>query len=181
MPRLLICSTPRVGSVSYAEKVSKLLRLPLAFQPWEPYAFNKQPDNVKSETLRVLNTKNVLIHSHIHACIDKLHTVDSIIFIGRKDRLKQAWSFFVAYHFGKMQNLNVENIIIPEPTPELVAMFIGWINTWDESAKDGHRVFYEDLDLSNEKWQQCNYNNVEITNFNAIESRIRNECNFLIK
>lgn len=180
MPRILICSTPRVGSVSYAEKLSTLLRLPLAFQPWEPYAFNKQPQSVKDSTLKYVDSKNVVIHSHIHACLDKIPTMDSIIYIGRKDRIKQAWSFFVALHLGKMQNLNIENLVVPEPTQDIVSMFIGWINLWDKVSEDQHKIFYEDLDLSNDKWNRCVYTNIQILNFEAIENQIKKECRSLI-
>lgn len=181
MPRLLVCSTPRVGSVAYSEKLSQLLKLPLAFQPWEPYAFNKQPEAVKNQTLAVVDSRNVLIHSHIHACVDKLQTMDAVIYIGRKDRVKQAWSFFVAFSMGKMQNLNIENIVIPEPKPEIVDRFIGWINLWDDLSKNNHRVFYEDLELTNEKWQQCQYKNIRIENFEAIEKKIKDGCLFKIE
>ncbi len=180
MSRILLCSTPRVGSVSYAEKLKNLLQLPLAFQPWEPYAFEKQPSAVKDETRKYVNSKNVLIHSHIHACIDKFDTVDMIIYIGRRNRVKQAWSFFVAYHFNKMQNLDIKNIIIPMPKDELVTMFIHWINLWDQHSLNKHRVFYEDLDLNNTKWFQSKYENMTIENFEAIKKRIQNECESLL-
>lgn len=180
MPRILICSTPRVGSVSYAEKLSNLLRLPLAFQPWEPYAFNKQPESVRQITLNSVDTKNVVIHSHIHACLDKISTMDCTVYIGRRDRIKQAWSFFVALHLGKMQNLNIENIVIPEPTQDVVSMFIRWINLWDQTSVDQHKIYYEDLDLSNDKWNRCVYKNIQIQNFSSIENQIKDQCRFLI-
>lgn len=181
MPRILICSTPRVGSVAFAEKFSKLIQLPLAFQPWEPYAFNKQPDDVKAQTLSVIDAKDVVIHSHIHACIEKMNTMDMTIFIGRRDRIRQAWSFFIAYHVGKMQNLNLNSVTIPEPGRMIVDLFIEWINLWDRVSENQHKIFYEDLDLTNLKWQQCKYEMVSITNFEKIEARIKAECQFKIQ
>ncbi len=180
MSRILLCSTPRVGSVSYAEKLRSLLQLPLAFQPWEAYAFDKQPTAVKDETLRHVNSNHVLIHSHIHACSDQFDSMDLIIYIGRKNRIKQAWSFFVAHYFNKMQNLDIKNITVPEPSKELVNAFINWINLWDRYSYNKHRVFYEDLDLNNSKWFQCKYENINIENFDTIENRIQNECESLL-
>ena len=180
MSRILLCSTPRVGSVSYAEKLSKLLMMPLGFQPWEPYAFNKQPLNIQKTTLKNLNSKNVLVHSHIHACIDKLSTFDSIIFIGRKNRIEQAWSFFVAVHLNKMQNIVAKDLVVPEPSEKLVSQFINWINTWDVASKDHHTIYYENLNLDNDKWSKCKYENVSIENFKKIEDRIKSDCQFLV-
>jgi len=172
MPRVLLCSTPRVGSVSYAEKMSELMCLPLAFQPWEPYAFNKQPEEVKKRTLEAVDSQNVFVHSHIHVCSDKIKSFDYVIYIGRKDRIRQAWSFFVALHNKKMQNLKIENQIIPRPSSEVIQMFIDWIRLWDQMSAGQHVVFYEDLNLKNNKWQQCVYSNIQIEDFAAIENSI---------
>lgn len=180
MARVLLCSTPRVGSVSYAEKLSQSLQLPLAFQPWEPYAFNKQPEHVKATTIKYLNSKDVLVHSHIHACIPHINTFDQVIYIGRRDRIRQAWSFFIALHIGKMQNINLSNLVVPEPSESVVKMFIDWINLWDQYSQGQHRVFYEELELENSKWNKNEYSNVKVSNFNIIEARIRNECKVMI-
>lgn len=181
MSRILLCSTPRVGSVSYAEKLSKLLMLPLGFQPWEPYAFNKQPLSIQETTLKNLNSNNILVHSHIHACLDKINTFDTVIYIGRKNRIEQAWSFFVAVHLNKMQNIVAKDVIVPEPSEKLVSQFISWINTWDEASKGQHTIYFENLNLDNDKWSKCKYDNVSIENFKNIEARIQNECKFLLQ